>query len=68
MLNKGDTWNEYIHDKLSWTHHHPWIFLIIVLLLLSPFFAYSYQLSVKLNQQIQDIYDKKLSESRKKTE
>ena len=51
-----DTWNHYIHDKLSWTHQHPWIFLTIVITLLSPFFVYSYQASVKLNTQIDEIY------------
>ena len=54
------SWDQYIHSQLSWTHHHPWLFLIIIIILLSPFFMYSYQLSLRLNQQIQEIYDKKI--------
>ena len=53
------SWDQYIHSQLSWTHHHPWMFLIIIIVLLSPFFMYSYQLSLRLNQQIQEIYEKK---------
>ena len=58
-----ESWEEY----LSWAHQQPWTFLIVILLLLSPCFGYSAMLSIRLNQQIQDIYDKKMKVEEKKT-
>ena len=63
----AESWEEYLQSPLSWAHQQPWIFLIIILLLLSPCFGYSAMLSIRLNQQIQDIYDKKLKVEEKKT-
>ena len=55
-----ETWEDYLHSQ-------PWTFLIDILLLLSPCFGYSAMLSIRLNQQIQDIYDKKMKVEEKKT-
>ena len=65
--NEEETWGDYLDGKLALAHQQPWIFLIIILLLLSPCFGYSAMLSIRLNQQIQDIYDKKLKVEEKKT-
>ena len=62
-----ESWEEYLHSQLSWAHQQPWTFLIVILLLLSPCFGYSAMLSIRLNQQIQDIYDKKMKVEEKKT-
>ena len=61
-----ETWEDYINRKLSLAHQQPWIFLIIIILILSPFFAYSYQMSTRLNQQIQEIYGKRTKEKKSK--
>ena len=58
---------DYLQSQLSWAHQQPWTFLIIILLLLSPFFVYSSLLSIRLNQQIQDVYDQKIRNSDKKS-
>ena len=62
--NEEETWGDYVDGKLAFAHQQPWIFLIIVILLLSPFFAYSYQMSTRLNQQIQEIYEKRTKEKK----
>ena len=62
-----DSWGDYLHSQLSWAHQQPWTFLIVILLLLLPFFGYSAILSLRLNQQIQDIYDNKIQTAEKKT-
>ena len=62
--NEEESWGDYIDGKLALAHQQPWIFLIIVILLLSPFFAYSYQMSTRLNQQIQEIYEARTKEKK----
>ena len=62
--NEEETWGDYIDGKLALAHQQPWIFLIIVILMLSPFFAYSYQMSTRLNQQIQEIYEARTKEEK----
>ena len=64
---RTETWEGYLHSQLSWAHQQPWTFLIVILLLLSPCFGYSAMLSIRLNQQIQDISHKKLKVEEKKT-
>ena len=61
----SESWGDFLHSQLSWAHHQPWTFLIVVLLLLLPFFGYSAMLSLRLNHQIQDIYDKKIKTEKK---
>ena len=60
--NEEETWGDYLDGKLALAHQQPWIFLILVILLLSPFFAYSFQMSTRLNQQIQEIYETRTKE------
>ena len=62
--NDEETWGDFVDTKLALAHQQPWIFLIIVILLLSPFFAYSYQMSTRLNQQIQEIYETRTKEKK----
>ena len=62
-----ESWGDYLQAQLSWAHQQPWTFLIVILLLLFPFFGYSAVLSLRLNQQIQDIYDNKVQTAGKKT-
>ena len=62
-----ESWGDYLQSPLSWAHQQPWTFLIVILLLLSPCFGYSAMLSIRLNQQIQDISDKKMKVEEKKT-
>ena len=62
--NDEETWGDFLDSKLALAHQQPWIFLIIVILLLSPFFAYSYQISTRLNQQIQEIYETRTKEKK----
>ena len=62
--NEEETWGEYLDGKLALAHQQPWIFLIVVILMLSPFFAYSYQMSTRLNQQIQEIYEARTKEKK----
>ena len=64
--SESESWQAYFSSQLSWAHQQPWTFLIIILLLLSPFFGYSAMLSLRLNQQIQDIYDQKILPEKKK--
>ena len=63
--NDEETWGDFLDSKLALAHQQPWIFLIIVILLLSPFFAYSYQMSTRLNQQIQEIYETRTKEKKR---
>ena len=62
--NEEETWGDYLDGKLALAHQQPWIFLIIVILFLSPFFAYSFQMSTRLNQQIQEIYETRTKEKK----
>ena len=62
--NEEETWGDYLDGKLALAHQQPWIFLILVILLLSPFFAYSFQMSTRLNQQIQEIYETRTKEKK----
>ena len=62
--NEDETWGDYLDGKLALAHQQPWIFLIIVILFLSPFFAYSFQMSTRLNQQIQEIYETRTKEKK----
>ena len=62
--NGEETWGDYLDGKLALAHQQPWIFLIIVILFLSPFFAYSFQMSTRLNQQIQEIYETRTKEKK----
>ena len=62
--NDEETWGDFVDTKLALAHQQPWIFLIIVILLLSPFFAYSYQMSTRLNQQIQESYETRTKEKK----
>ena len=62
--NDEETWKDFVNAKLALAHQQPWIFLIIVILLLSPFFAYSYQMSTRLNQQIEEIYETRTKEKK----
>ena len=62
--NDEETWGDFVDTKLALAHQQPWIFLIIVILLLSPFFAYSYQMSTRLNQQVQEIYETRTKEKK----
>ena len=62
--NEEETWGDYLDGKLALAHQQPWVFLIVVILLLSPFFAYSYQKSTRLNQQIQEIYEARTKEKK----
>ena len=60
----GESWEEAVAARLAWAHHQPWLFLAAVVLLLSPFFLYSYQTSVRLNQQIQEVCERRTRERR----
>lgn len=62
--NEEETWGDYLDGKLALAHQQPWIFLIIVILFLSPFFAYSFQMSNRLSQQIQEIYETRTKEKK----
>ena len=59
-----DSWEEAVAARLAWAHHQPWLFLAAVVLLLSPFFLYSYQTSVRLNQQIQEVCERRTREQK----